>query len=138
MNRRLIIISLISIVFGFALGVTYAKWSVYRFVTAPSDEREKKIEHKVMKRFARSLELRAEQKEQIREVFREQRRSMRELRRKQRPEMRALRQATKKRMRELLDPSQQVEFDRIIGKMEKRMRQHWKKKKKEKLIKRTP
>ena len=115
--------SLISIVFGFMLGLSFHSW---RFRPPPHGFRgpEHRAE-RFFNRLARQLSLSNEQRKQARMIFDAQRDEMRRVRAEVFPKFQRLQEAARKEIRKILTPEQQVKFDEMHKHMRERRRERF-------------
>ena len=107
---RQIVLHLISVIFGFALGLSF---SHFHRPPPPESERPEQREKEFIDRFAAQFNLSEAQQKRTMEIVETSRTDIEAFRKKTYPEFEALRKKVRSQIREMLNAEQRVKYDKI-------------------------
>ncbi len=114
---------ILSLLIGFVLGSAVSPLRGGR-ECFPHHKGKGGMKQHMLDRFTKELKLTEDQKVKVSAIFESKHAQMEALRSEIQPKFEALRTATQNEIRPLLTPEQQVKFDQLNEKMEKRWKRH--------------
>jgi Spy/CpxP family protein refolding chaperone len=123
MKWKAFVTPLVTLVLGFALGISYHRLAAPKpFGDDFNEANHQRIMVRKMEFFNKELKLNKDQQEKVQEIFKDSREKLKELRDRVHPEFKNLRRESQQKIRELLTPEQQQTFDKMQDKRRERFK----------------